>query len=366
MADQRTNTLSRRQLAILLWAVMVSPLIRQVPGTMTALGGRAVWLSVLLAVPAVLLLGWFIAVFLRSRREGEGLGELICRSVGQWPGRIVTGVFALWLTFYAGFVLRAGADRFVSAVFPDSPVWLFMAVTLLICLPAGLGRLKTLARCAQVTTPLLAAVFALVFLFCFQNVEPDNLWPLQAGDLPGAAEGALPLLTTLSVGVYLAFLTGKVESGKLFASFILPLLVLTGLGFLLCVTTIGTFGEELTEEMNYPFFVMIRSIRIFNLLERVEALVVAQWVVADFLLLGTLLQIGPTLFTLTFYGQGQERKPLTEWLCVGLLGLTAVFCAPTAFALRWVAQTVIPMGNAALVFGVLPLIFLIGKLRKRL
>jgi hypothetical protein len=34
--------------------------------------------------------------------------------------------------------------------------------------------------------------------------------------------------------------------------------------------------------MNYPFFAMIRNVRIFRSVERIEALVVALWVAPDF------------------------------------------------------------------------------------
>ena len=52
---------------------------------------------------------------------------------------------------------------------------------------------------------------------------------------------------------------------------------------------------------------MIRCIRIFRLLERVEALVVAQWVTTDFLLLGALLQAATGELTLCFPKLGARR-----------------------------------------------------------
>ena len=191
--DEGNSLLTSRQLGMLLWAGMVSPLIRQVPGVMTDLAGGAAWLSALLCVPAAGLLGLFTAGMLRSRAPGEGLGEQLCRTAGPLPGRLTAGVFGSWAVFYAGFVLRAGADRFVSAMYPDSRDWPFMAVMGLLALMAGAGRLKTLARCAQITAPVLWAVFAAVFLFCLPNADLSELWP-PAGPSPGAprCSAALP------------------------------------------------------------------------------------------------------------------------------------------------------------------------------
>ena len=43
--DEGNSLLTSRQLGMLLWAGMVSPLIRRVPGVMTDLAGGAAWLS---------------------------------------------------------------------------------------------------------------------------------------------------------------------------------------------------------------------------------------------------------------------------------------------------------------------------------
>ena len=366
MRHDRDDAMSVRQFSVLLWASLVSPLIRQVPGAMALIAREGVWLSAMLTFPAAPALGLLWARFLRSRQDGEGLGELFCRCVGCLPGRAAAGLCAVWISFYAGFALRAGADRFVAAVYPESPVWLFGGVMLLLSLGAALGRAKTLSRCAQLIAPVLAAVFALVLVFCLPNMEAANLWPLPPDAFPRACRGALPLINTLSVGVLSLFLAGRVEKGDLRAAFSLPLLSLSLLGALLCAATGGTFGADLADKMNYPFFVMIRSVRIAHLLERVEALVVAQWVAADFLLLSLLLHSASMAAQLALFGYGAERKGLSVWLCAAVMALGAVLCAPTAFALRRAAREIIPLGNAVVAFLLIPAIFLIGRLRKKL
>jgi len=366
MGDDRPDVLSRRQLALLLWCALISPLIRQAPGAMVSAAGEGVWLSALSCMPAAAVLGLLWGRYLRSRRAGEGLGELFCRCLGDAPGRAAAALCALWVSFAAGFELRSGADRFVSAVYPESPVWLFGGVMLLLGAGAALGRLKALGRCAELIAPALGAVFALVFLFCLPNMEVRNLWPLPPGSLAGTAKGALPLLNALSTGALLGFLGDRVEKGPLGAAFALPLLALAGLGALLCAATVGTFGPGLTEQMNYPFFVMIRSVRIAHLLERIEALVVAQWVAADFLLLGTLLQVSSTALSTALFGAGARRRALSVWLCLPPLLSGAVLCAPTALALRRAARELIPLGTAALTLLLIPGILIVGRIRKKL
>lgn len=265
---------------------------RQAPGHGGAERRERGRLSALLALVPLPLAGLLLGRLTRKRVPGEGLGGVLLRVFGRFGGTAAVLLYTAWTVFYAGFVLRAGADRFVTAVYPGSRPWLFMAVMAALCVPACLGRLKTLGRCAEIALPLLALVFLFAFLFCLPGLDAANLAPISSDSLADAARGAPWLLSTMSVLLLLAFLSDRTEPGPLAAPFNRAFLALGLLAALLCVTVVATFGAKLTTEMYYPFFVMIRCIRIFRLLERVEALVVAQWVTTDFLLLGALLQAG--------------------------------------------------------------------------
>ena len=267
--DERTDGISRRQLSILLFVSALSPLIRQTPGMAVQGAGGAVWLSALLALAPLPLAGLLLGRLTRKRLPGEGLGGVLLRVFGRFGGTAAVLLYTAWTVFYAGFVLRAGADRFVTAVYPGSRPWLFMAVMAVLCVPACLGRLKTLGRCAEIALPLLALVFLFVFLFCLPGLDAANLAPLSRETVMDAARGTLWLLSTMSVLLLLAFLSDRTEPGPLAAPFNRAFLALGLLAALLCVTVVATFGAKLTAEMHYPFFVMIRCIRIFRLLERV-------------------------------------------------------------------------------------------------
>lgn len=364
--DKRPDTLSRRQLGWLLWAAMLSSLVRQAPGAMLPAAGGAAWLSPLLAAPAAALPAWVTARFLRRREPGEGAGELLCRALGPGLGRGLSLLTGGWLLFCAGFLLRSGADRFVAAVYPESPDWLFAGAMLLLCLPALWGRVGVLGRCAAAAAPALAGMLALVCVLTLPELDLSEL------ELPGpdallrAGLGALPLLGTLSSGVFFAFLAGPLERGGAGRAFLVPLLALSGLSLLLTVTVTGTFGPSLAGQMDYPFFVMIRNVQLLHLLERVEALAAGMWVVSDFLLVSSVLHMAAAALTTGFRGPGRERPFWLTALCALLAALAAVLCAPDAFALQALGRQVVPGVNLCFAFGVFPAALLIGRLRRKL
>ena len=211
---------------------------------------------------------------------------------------------------------------------------------------------------------LLALVFLFVFLFCLPGLDAANLAPISSDSLADAARGAPWLLSTMSVLLLLAFLSDRTEPGPLAAPFNRAFLALGLLAALLCVTVVATFGAKLTAEMHYPFFVMIRCIRIFRLLERVEALVVAQWVTTDFLLLGALLQAATGELTLCFPKLG-ARRGAVALTCLALALLSGALCASTSFSLRELSRTLVPIASASAA-GVLVLAFVVGLIRKKI
>lgn len=157
--DERTDGISRRQLSILLFVSALSPLIRQAPGMAVQSAGSAVWLSALLALVPLPLAGLLLGRLTRKRVPGEGLGGVLLRVFGRFGGTAAVLLYTAWTVFYAGFVLRAGADRFVTAVYPGSRPWLFMAVMAALCVPACLGRLKTLGRARRSRCRCLRSYF---------------------------------------------------------------------------------------------------------------------------------------------------------------------------------------------------------------
>ena len=353
------NSLTSRQVTALAWTALISPVFRQLPHAVAAEAGRGAWVSVLLSALPLLLLGLLLRGLLRRLQPGEGLGSLPGRCLGVPCGRLVRFIFALWLLLYAGFVLRAGAQRFSEAVFPGSSPGLFIVVTVLVSLPAALGAARPLGRCAELIRPAVLSVLLLCFAFALPQVEGDNLLPVFASDRSGILRGVLPVTETLSLAAVVCFLPGASPGRSAWSSAALMLL----LAALLTLTTVGQFGAALTVRISYPFFVMMRSVRLLGLLERVEALIIVQWVLTDFVLLGLLLQAARGEL-LGAFSAGTARR----WgaaAAAAAAGIAFLLGAESSDA-AVLQFRVMPSVNASMLLGLLPLCCVIGRLRRKL
>jgi hypothetical protein len=359
MTDRK---ITHRQLMALAFVSLLSPLIRSVPDGEILIAGKAAWLSPVAAVLPTLALYGVMRLFLKRRRRDEGMGELILRAYGGVIGRGVLVIFALWLTAYTGLVLRVAGERLVSYVYNDTGWIIFAAVILAASWIAALGRVNSLARTAGVFFPIVTAVLITVFLFLAADIKPDNLLPVTCYDIPNILLAGLRLAGSFSVIGYYTFIYGSVDSQKSRGGigYVAALLAVT---LLISASTIGVLSAGIAGTMQSPFFVIIRNITFFNVLERIEAVVIALWVISDFVQVGSMLTISADLMGLAVKRGG---RPLWATVSAGLALTAAILVSKSAFDLNVPVLNVVPLVNGALVFGVLPLTLLTARARKML
>lgn len=279
---------TQKQFSAAIFVSLLSPLLRLLPQTAVSFSGLAAYLSALPALVPVLTLGLILRSFRAHMRPGEGMGGLLLRWLGPVAGRVVLTLFAAWFLLYGGFILRSGAARLVSTIYPSSGQTMFVVVTVLLCLLVALGTFRAAARTAVIMrTVLLTALFT-VLVCSLSNMDPGRLGPVGWADAPRVLLGALPLASVCAVAGCFSFLAGYVQPAGDDRRLPRTILLLLALGSVVCAAVVSVFGPALTATLTYPFFVMIRSISLWDLVPRVEAVIIAVWVGADFFL-GTML-----------------------------------------------------------------------------
>lgn len=373
---KQNDTVTPRQMSAAAFVALLSPLIRRFPRALAETAGRGAWLApILAALPLAAMLG-VLRLFYRKQPSGAGFAEILVRVLGKVPGRVLTGLYGLWFTAYAGFLLRSGAERFISTVYPGAGPGLFIASMTLLCLTAALGRFCAVVRAAALFSPLMAALPVLSLLLTAGELEPALLLPVDPAGLPADLLAAGQTANVIAAVGFLAFFSDRLtrpfcRGDRVWLRAAGVLAVLTGM----TVSCLGMFGPALTASMTYPFFMLVRDVSVLGALERIEPAVIALWVLSDFVMLSLLLlAAGKTLrFCFGFREDAAPRHCIDlrhgRWLipvCAVSAAALALLLPGDLAAFRLLSDTVVPLASAGFMLA-LPLpVLILGLLRRRI
>jgi len=361
---QHGDKISQRQLLAMAFLSIFSPAIRLMPRGVSQYAMSASWLSPLAAALPVFLFVLLMSWLMKGRGENEGLTHMLMRSIGNVPGKIVAVIIAMWLVFYAGFTLRTAGERMLSAIYENGRLLMFTGATVLAAAIASVGKMKSLARTAEVFVPLISIVIVVVLALAADNVELDNLLPVTHHDIPGVFRGTLSVINVICIYVYFYFLSGyvvkKENEGRLTLKWIGYSLTAI---FLIVTVTVGALSAYLSVEFENPFFMMIKNITVLGIVERFEALIVAIWVVTDFIFLSALLSIASDVFCFSF---NIKYRKLTVWILAAAVLAISMFITKSAFSLQNLSGVIIPGVNLIVSVMVVPFLLIVGKIRRRI
>ena len=364
-----------RQLRALCYTAALAPASSLIPKVTAKIAGSGSWIAPLIALPVILILILLLSEFMKMRRNGEGLGELILRTGGSGFGSFALILLAAFMLFDGGFILRSAAVRFTATIFPSSGPWFFMVIMLGMAATASLGSVKALPRAARVFAPILTAVLILTLVFAFSSVDKAKLLPVSRSDTAD-----LFLSSLIVVEIYAGILTfaavledqcprkrGRFKSHVLWT--ILTCLLLT----VLSAVIIGSYGATLTAKLSSPFFSMTRDVTLFRTVERIEALVAALWVMSDFTLLALLLiSAGHLLRLVLGHKPESDDVPMLSmangrWLipvCAALTAAAAAFIPTQQEQLEFISEYIVPAVNLCAAFILLPICYVIASCRR--
>lgn len=332
---------SDRRVAALMFVMSLSPGLRMLPRLAVELGGRAAWVGALLAFGPLLLV-WVMAKKLVNLCEpGESFSDMLIRLLGRVCGRLVVVLFLAWLIVYLGFSARVCGERYVASAYENASSFGFVAAVLALAFIGARGTLAALTRSAEVFMLVLVGVLLLVFMMTVKNVRAVNVLPVSWADSVSVVETAACALDVMSVGVYTVFLSGSMDrSPRIGRAKVVYTLILTLLVSGIIFFTLGAYGPELAARLQSPFFALIRNIRAGGTFERIEAVIIALWVVTDFSLISLVVMACCEMLKSVFRSADHRGFALPV---VGAAGAAAYFVAPNAFALQWLSDRLIPM-----------------------
>jgi len=352
-----------RQALILFLLSTLSPTIRLFPALTAKFAGAAGWISPLLSAAGLaVILKLLSAVF--QNKDIVNLRDFFERALGKLAGRLLIILFLVWIVILYLLYIRYYAERLISTIFPTTSIKLFIAVLQLLVFMATRSKFETFARFCEVSILIFSIVFVIFLIFLAPSIKVENIWPVTHLDIIPIGKGVYPVLGIWGYVVFIFTLGDRIKNKDELKKHVgSTVLYAAAAGTLVAFTVIGSLGPSVTARMPIPFFSAVKNISILQTLNRLESVLLSTWVICDFIVAAAfaffIIGILKDLFKIA-----ETRYLSTPAALLGYGG--SQYLAASRFELASFSLTLGLSVNIILCFAIPILVFIIGKIRRRL
>jgi spore germination protein (amino acid permease) len=356
--------ISLRQAVVIVTTIMYIPAIKGVPIYTAAAAKQAAWLSpvvtLVIFLPIVLM---FNSIF--KKYKEESFMEVAEDIFGTILGKILTVIYIVLLTLILTVDARDSADRLVSSIYPNVNIAIFIAVMLFtVAVILRKGGIVVLARMSEIIVIVLVFIFLSISVLAIKNISVSRITPISPLDIQPILKSNLAVAGIWAHFPFIFLLSNFMNDKEKINKYCIPVSFLQAfLLMLLIIISIGSLGASIVEISLFPYLSAVKIISLFGFLERIDALVVGSWIFSDFILISvmllTVLNLYKSLLKLS------DIKPLTGIYAVIIFFLTFLL-ARNSFELAPFAEFIFYPGCIILGFVIPVMVFVVGKLRKKI
>ncbi|MEW6045998.1 MAG: endospore germination permease [Bacillota bacterium] len=266
---------------ILPWAVLFVPFLS------TEVAKQDAWLS---AIPMTLFgLGISLLTLALGRRfPGKTLIGIIYTVLGKPIGFVVGASYVWWFVTVGALTARGFAELINTMILPRTPMIVVLGSITLVTATAVRSGIEVMVRTMQVVTPAFLAFLGVLGILSLRDVNAQNLLPVLENGVRAPLQGAYVGAgffgeSIVGLMVVLPFLNRREQAPQ---ALIAPIWFLGLLGLTSSLWYISVLGPEVAGRLAFPAAEIARFISIAAFLERLEALAVAFWMLANFAKLG--------------------------------------------------------------------------------
>lgn len=355
------NTLKIKNLMLIYLIMVMVPFTRIVARHTSESAQSAAWVA-----PVIASLGFAVLIlmlgFIVNQNKGKNLAEICRDTFGRVFGTAVNIIYAGWFFLLAAYYLRQFGERMATTVFFDTSSAAFVAV-MLVCVGFALRYgPNVIIRTGSLFFYALATVFILSAIVMLPQMDFGNLLPVYSSQFMGIASAATDVLSALGYAVIMLVYFGDIKSDGFKKSMFISTGFNTVVGVLSVAVPIGIFSAPVVAEMIFPYFSAAKGIRIFDSIERVEAIIISFFILADFIIVAFTLMSAQKMLCHTV--KSGITTPYYSMLLLGVF-IVSLFLGDNSSELNAFSRNVIIPLNLIMGVAVPTLVFLICLIKRK-
>ncbi|SHK05372.1 spore germination protein (amino acid permease) [Geosporobacter subterraneus DSM 17957] len=363
LSENNKEIISYRQLFLLALAQLGGASIIYLPGTAEA--GKDVWISNIIASMAA-----YVVIYCHylplSLCPGCSMTKTLNKYWGKFFGGLVNLYYFLFF-FILSCLIVSDVFYFGKITMPETPGVVFIIFFLIPGIYAVKLGLETIARFLEFLLPALVIVYCTLFLLVMPKLVLDHLRPILAEGMKPVLAGAIPNMNfpyaqILPVAFFYKYTRSHSKGGK---NFLKPIFgAIFAASILLTfrsMASIAAFDEATLITLPYPPFSTIRLIEVGDVLERLDAFLLAVFYGTTFIKF--ILTCYVMCEIISDYFQAGEPKDFSMPVAV-LIGVSMPILIPR---FDIILKTVVPYFFSSLpLFAPIPLLlYMTIRIRKK-
>ena len=358
----QTGKISMRQALIIFVLFIGSNALRIIPSHSIEIAERAAWLSVIIA-SAVLLLYFFLLQKIFNKYKNASFIEIVEDIFGKIAGWTIGFLFFLFITLIAAHTLRNASDKLSSLLSVSTSSIVFIGVLVVLITFFIKYDVTVFARLCEILLFMVIVPYTIINLLALTNVSIENFYPISAADIIPVLKSGY-FLSGIWGFVFIVFIFSDRISDKknTFRLGVKSTILLAFLTFSVIFISLGILGPS-AKDVTTPYIAAIQTISLFDSIERVEAFIVAVWIFTDFAFLMALILSGLHALRSTFKLSNYMHF---KYVYVLFIFFLSIFISDRAFEMGEFGMLVLNNGTNILGFGIPFLLFVVGKIRRKI
>jgi spore germination protein KB len=272
-----TEKIVNRQLFFFLFIQRTTIVISFLPALTSAEALQDAWIAGVLALlpsAAMILFIGKLAIIFPDKSIVQYSQEL----VGPLLGKFLSLFYLFMFLLMAATDLRIYAEVIKTGFMPETPIVVVMGIMMLAAVIVVYAGLEPLGRCVDVIFSLFVIMLLGSLFFSLMHADFRNLQPVLSKGWSPVIMGAItPTIISAQYTNMVMIVPSVDEPQKSLRAALWSILFSSLALVLFCVVVVSVLGADEGARAAFPVFKMIRSTRISEFLERVEALTILAW-----------------------------------------------------------------------------------------
>lgn len=232
-------------------------------------------LSFIFSIPILIM---FLIIF--NYEPNLPLPEKIITLYGKKIGYIINIVLTI-LAFIIGTNLIYNLISFIESQFLyNTPPIIIGIAFFLIIIYINIKGIENISRVAFILLAINIFLFLIQAFSLFPSIEIDNFKPILKDGFGRVFNGAFRIITINFVSVFIISIIPKNKyknSKKINKYIIWGFIISMIIVFSIMIMTLGNLGIHLASLYQYPEYMVLKKINLFNFLNRIENIITLQW-----------------------------------------------------------------------------------------